>query len=531
VSRALLGILYPHYLAPVPSMAIAQFHLDSGQGSLTNGYRIPRHTELTTKPVRGVRCRFRTCSPVTLWPLEIASAELHHPLRGLVPLPGSRSFRSHCVLVLRLRAFPGASFASLAPGPLRIFLHGEGGVMGGVYEILCAGPCQVELHDPAGAGRGGLVLAPGAIHPGGFDREDMALPYPPHSFRGYALLQEYFSFPEKFLCFDLLGLQRAGETGATQEIEVRIFSARIPHFDQAVQPSNFRLGCTPVANLFQRRAEPIRMDHTKVEYRVVPDAHAPWAHEVYSIDSVTCVGGDGFDETPLQPLYALGHRASDDGAFWSASRRQAIDGATEVHLSTTDEHLAPTTPAVETLSLALTCTNRDLPARLPFSGGIGGDLDTEHIAPFVRVECLSRPSAAARPVLSAGAHWRLISQLSLNHLSLVEGGVEALRGILELYDFADSAATRNQIAGLAGVGSQRVVRNVNGAFCQGLRVHLSFEREHFVGAGFFLFASVLERFLALYASINSFIETEAHIVGEETSVHRWPPRAGDQPIL
>src|SRR5256885_8494294 len=76
LTDALLGVLYPHYLAPVPSMAIIQFDLDPGRAQLPNGFLIDRGSRLHTQPVGDVPCKFRTCYPVTLWPVELASAKI-----------------------------------------------------------------------------------------------------------------------------------------------------------------------------------------------------------------------------------------------------------------------------------------------------------------------------------------------------------------------------------------------------------------------------------------------------------------------
>lgn len=533
VTDALLGILYPHYLSPIPSMAIVQLHLDPGQGQLTTGYEIPRHTELTARPVQGVRCRFRTGTQVHLWPIEVAEATLEHPL-STAPVGPAREFRARSLVRLRLRTLAGTNFTTLRPPSLRFFLHGESALTAGLYEMICGGPCQIELHPPRRAGeRGPVVLPRDAITPVGFAADEALLPLPAHSFRGYGLLEEYFAFPEKFLFFDLAGIARAAETGAADEVEVRIFSARAPRFDQGVQTTTFRLGCVPVVNLFTKPAEPIWVDHTKAEYLVVPDVHGQQAHEVYSVDAVTSSGPEPGAQRSFKALYSLRH-GSDPGApdvFWHASRRQALDGASDVHLALVDESLGPASPPVETLSCQLTCTNRDLPAQLPFSGGVGTDLDSEHIAPFVRPQCLNRPTPPRRRDVGRGAHWRLVSHLSLNYLSLVEHGREALQAILELYDVVGSAVTRQQIAGIRDVKSSRVVRNVGGAFCRGLKVTVDFDREHFVGTSPYLLAAVLDRFLGLYTSLNAFSQLVARMPPEEEPLHIWPPRAGEQILL
>jgi type VI secretion system protein ImpG len=531
VTDSLLGLLYPHYLAPIPSMAIVQFHADEAQGQRTTGYDIARHTVLTTRPVEGVRCRFRTAYPVTLWPLQVAEANLERQLT-VAPLGGARDFRARALVRLRLRTLPGVNFSQLAPRTLRFFLHGESALATGLYELLAGGPCQVELHAAGGAGKP-VVLPRDAFSPVGFEAEDCMLPYPRHSFRGYALLDEYFCFPDKFLFLDLAGLERAREAGAGEALEVRIFSARAPRFDQEVAATTFRLGCTPIVNLFAKPAEPIWLDHTKAEYLVVPDVHHPLAHEVYSVDSVVSSGPEPGSQRVFRPFYGLRHGGGEGepDAFWHLTREEALDGGTDVHVSLVDGDLRPTSPPVETLSLQLTCTNRDLPASIRFSGTTGGDFDSEHVAPFVRIQCLGAPSPPRRRDPGRGAHWRLISHLALNYLSLVEHGREALQAILELYDASGSGNARRQIDGVVDVRSTRVVRDVNGAICRGLRVAVDFDRDHFIGTSPYLLGAVLDRFLGLYASINSFTQLVARMPPDEEPLHVWPVRAGEQTLL
>jgi type VI secretion system protein ImpG len=205
-----------------------------------------------------------------------------------------------------------------------------------------------------------------------------------------------------------------------------------------------------------------------------------------------------------------------------------------VYLALANLALHPTLPAADTLTVHVTCTNRDLPAHLPF-GGAGGDLTLEHAAPLARIRCLTKPTPTVRPPLGHGARWRLLSHLSLNHLSLCEGGLEALRAVLQLSDFTDSAVVRQQIAGITGIQSRRVVgrpasMSWNGV-CRGLEVTVTFDAEHYVGSGVLVFATVLERFFALYASLNSFTRMIAITQQREEPFHQWPPRAGEQILL
>ncbi|RMF83907.1 MAG: type VI secretion system baseplate subunit TssF [Nitrospinota bacterium] len=530
ITDALLNILYPHYLAPIPSMSIVQFVVDPEQGKLTSGHQIERGTILYSQPVSGMPCRFRTCYPVTLWPIQVAAARFEDPDRFS---PSQAVAAIH----LTLRSQAGITFSELELDHLRFFLHGESQLVHALYELLFNHACQVQLRSNQG-GQAPAILSPHCLQAVGFGPDEGMLPYTPRSFLGYRLLQEYFSFPAKFLFFDLRELDRISSTGLGEELEVYIFLNRTP-VDRSINAGTFRLGCTPIINLFSQIAEPIRLTHTQTEYRVIPDVRRQDSTEVYSIDAVTCTSPDHPEPIRVHPFYSLRHTLEHEKqqAFWYASRRPSQrkgDTGTEVYLSLVDLNFRPSLPATETLTVHVTCTNRDLPGKLPF-GGERGDFELEGAAPLSRIRCLTKPTETIRPPLGQGAQWRFISHLALNYLSICEGGREALQEILRLYDFSDSAVVRQQIAGITDVTSRRVIRRPPSmpwnAFCRGLEITIEFDEEKFVGSGVFLFASVLEKFLGLYASLNSFTQLIATTRQREEPVKRWPPRAGEQILL
>ena len=533
ITDSLLSVLYPHYLAPVPSMAIVQFVLDAERGKLTEAFRIPRAARLFSPPVSGAPCRFRTAYPVTLWPLTVASARLA-PADGL-----GASKRAVSVIRLGLRAQGGTSIAGLRPDTLRFFLHGEGHQTWPLYELLCNNVREVQLRPGAGKPGPPIRLGPDCIRPVGFAPDEGLLPYGPRSFLGYRLLHEYFSFPEKFLFVDVTGLAAAAKAGFTEELEILIFLDHMPQLGEVVTPGTFRLGCVPVVNTFEQIAEPIRVSQTDSEYRVVIDGRRQDATEVYSVDSVVSVSPDDPDPVVYRPFYSFKHEIDQDKqrTFWYATRRPSDrkgDAGTEVYLSLVDLDFKPSRPAADTLTVHVTCTNRDLPARLPF-GGERGLLELEGAAPLSRILCLTKPTTVARPRMGRGAQWRLISHLSLNYLSICDGGREALQEILRLYDFSGSPVVRQQIAGILDVKSRRVVGRPSSmpwnGFCRGLEVTVDLDEEHYVGTGVYLFASVLERFFGLYSSLNSFTQLVAQTRQRKEPLKRWPPRAGEQILL
>ena len=542
ITDALLGVLYPHYQAPIPSMAVIQCVLDRGQAQLSTGYTIPSGAALETDPVDGEPCRFRTVYPVTVWPIEVASAELHGRPFAVPPTPSSSAAVAALRLELRCLS-PEMTFDKLEVDRLRFFLKGQAQHVFGLYELIFNSTIAVVLADSA-KDPNPVLLDSRCLVPVGFERDEGMLPYSVRSMAGYRLLSEYFTFPQKFLFFDLTGLKRArGKKLGNTLCVFLLLSRSSVDLERNVSRDTLQLGCTPVVNLYRQRAEPVTLAHTRSEYRIVPDARRSHATEVYSVDQVSLTTPGG-EKTDFEPFYSFKHASARQGQkrFWYATRRPASRTAgeqgrgTDVYLTLVDLGMDTSAPADGTLDIQTTCLNRDLPHRLPFGEGqlrlrltAGGPLE--------RIECLTRPTPTYRPVLRRGAMWRLISHLSLNHVSLVdsEEGADALREILKLYDFADSAETRSMIDGVLSVSSRRVVgragRDVQGGFCRGVEVTVHFDEQRFAGSGVFLFASVLERFFGLYCSLNSFSRLVATTNKREGALRRWSPRAGETVLL
>jgi type VI secretion system protein ImpG len=292
-------------------------------------------------------------------------------------------------------------------------------------------------------------------------------------------------------------------------------------------------------NLFERVAEPILVDQKRTEYRVIADIRRQEATEIFAVNRVSATPADAPGTfTEYHPFYSIGHHSDDadeEGrrVFWQMARRPSGkkgDDGTEVFLSFCDAQATPVEPDVETVTAFVTCTNRDLPARLPF-GDPSGDFEMETAAPVARIQCLLKPTPARRPSLGGGLQWRLLSHLSLNHLSLVDEGGTGLKEILKLYDFEGSAVARQQINGIAGVSWRPVARRLGDGFARGADVTIEFDEDKYVGMGVFLFASVLERFLGQYVSINSFCRLTARTSQRKDPLRRWPPRSGTRVLL
>jgi type VI secretion system protein ImpG len=538
LTDALLGMLYPHYLAPVPSMAVAQLHLDSAQANLTTGTTIERGTELLSREIAGQPCRFRTTAPVTVWPINVARARYQSSPFGSDIVPPFESRDAEAAIRIELRGAGGAPLTKLGLKELRFFLSGDQPTTHQLYELLFNHVTNVQIRLPqAPPAKGTLTLPAAAIRPVGYEENEGMLPYSPRSFPGYRLLTEYFAFPQKFLFFDLTRLEGLAGMPPQQEAELLIFLNRAaPQLESRVTADSFRLACAPIVNLFSKLAEPIRLSRTKTEYLVVPDVRRPQAMEVYSIDEVESIHPDTKEVLRYQPFYGLGEKTeTGSGAFWHHQRRPSpspADTGTDVYLILVNSDFDPAVPATEVVSVRATCTNRNLPADIQKTGSVDWQFQLAGQSPVRRITTPVDPTSALR-LSTGGDRWRLLSHLSLNHLSIAGGsdGAAALREVLRLYDYASSSSTAQQIDGLFSVKSSRGIAPIREGhtrgFCRGLDVELTFDDEKYPGTGFYLLASVLERFLGQYASINSFTRMIARSRQRDFWEKRWPPRTGN----
>jgi len=540
ITEALLNILYPHYLRPLPSMTIAQFHSDPESGKLTSPLKIPKGTVLYSRPVDGVPCKFRTSYDCTIWPLKVSQAQWMTPDRVRPALRSSEA----AVLRVELECFPDVSFEKLDLETLGFYLNGESAVVHALYELLCRNCVRILVRDPLKAKAPVREISARNLEPMGFGEDEDVLPYPRRSFMGYRLLQEYFAFPEKYFFMSLKGLSELQRAGLTTKAELLFLispfeqDGRHQRLEVAVNEKTLRLGCAPVINLFAQAAEPILVDQTRYQYPIVPDARRRQTMEIYSVDEVVSTDAETHETVTYHPLYSEKHAVQGTSpAYWYISRafsNRKGDEGTDVFLSLVDMSARPMQLDYDTVTVRCTCTNRDLVARLPF-GSEAGDFEMTGAAAIKRIVALHKPTRTLRPPLDGKTLWALISHLSLNYLSIVNDGKEALQKILELYDFSDSPEIKKQISGIASVSSRRhftrVISEHGVGFARGTRVEIEFDEEEFSGSGAYLFASVLEKFLGLYTSMNSFTQLVARSRQRKEALEEWMPRAGQQMLI
>lgn len=558
-AQHLLQVVYPNYLAPTPAMAIAQFLPTMTETALTGGFVLPRATMLRGQMPRGevTACQFRTAHDVTLWPIEIAEARYlpQAPDLPVNALPISEPVRG--VVRLRLRTAGGLPFQKVALDRLTLFLSGSDDVALKLYELLLGSGLGVVAGPPARPLPWFEWVGREAIQPIGFAAEQALLPYGSRSFSGYRLLHEYFVFPDRFRFVELSGLRRALARSSADELEISVPLARgDAALASLVDGTSFALHCSPIINLFSRRADRIHVSDQRAEHHLVVDRTKPMDFEVYSVESVTGYGEGLEAQQEFRPFYGSvdGDANGSGDAFFTVRREpralsegQRRDGArtgyigSEVFLSLVDPREAPYSGRIRQLAVEVVAGNRDLPLLMPVGGD--GDFSLNVSAPITGVRCLRGPTRPRSAVPDGEIAWRLINHLSLNYLTLTDlddrQGATALRELLTLYaDLVDAEATdalsRRQTLGVRRVGVTPRTRRlpVPGpiVFARGLDIRLTVDETAFAGGSAFLLGSVLEQLFGRLASMNTF--TELALTSETRGeIKRWPPRMAARQLV
>ncbi len=547
VSQTLLNVVYPQYLRPIPSMSVVQMEVDPDQGH-TSGLTVEAGQSLVSPPAKGsgVRCRFQTCYPVTLWPVGVGKAKWRSP-HGLDL--GRREKEVAAVLSVGLECQGGLRFGELEMGRIRFFLDGDLPLTTTIFELLDNNCQEILIRDPSNPDRAPVVLPGSALVPVGMEEGDGILPLARSAFLGYRIIQEYFAFPQKFLFFDLTGLEAVTTADWGPNAEVLFLLRSFPGSDRqealerGVTSDTVRLGCTPVVNLFKTESEPIRVSQRRTEYLVrAKGATKEFSPEVFSIDRMEAVVGGTPKRVPLEPFFSYRSRESKGGApaFWHFRRFPSNwleDGATDMSVAFVDPAGDTIQPNFPSVTAGLTCFNGTLPTKLPIGTAVDFHAEEGEGSALKRIVSLMHPTAPIQPPLGSSTFWRIVSQLSLNYLSLVDGGGDAIRELLRLYNFGDHEIGEKHISGISRVESEPLYARVRGehglSFARGRKVTIEFDGSLYPGGGAYLLASVLERFLGLYSSMNSFSKLVAKVRSKQKTytLREWHPRAGQKPLL
>ncbi len=562
----LLEIVYPDYLAALPSMAVVQMIPNTDDAGLARGHVVERGSAMRSGLGKDIQtpCEFRTAHEVTLFPLTIDKVEYIGTRAQLAKL-GVRPGREVMAGIrICLKTTGGVEINELQMEHIPLFAGGSGTLAMTLFEHIVANVCGLSVATGTAGDRSVVDLDDSHVRPAGFDASEALLNYRSPSFEGFRLLREYFAFPERYRFLDFSGLRPSLERGSGDTFELLIhLSARHNELEGTLGPRNFLPFCTPVINLFPKRTDRVRLNDRDHEFHIIPDRSRPMDYEIHQVLEVKGFGSRSEEQAEFLPFYALRdrHRVKDNSAFYTLQRRarllssrQKLKGARsrylgqELFISLVDGREAPYASDLEQLGIKTMCTNRDLPLHIPL-GQKGGDFFLEESAPVREVEAVAGPtrptslglvgeSRHQRAAATSGElAWRVINHLSLNYLSLIENdeerGAAALREMLELYSNGHKVMER-QINGITAVNARAVTRRLDIpgpiSYGRGLEIVVSLDESVFEAGGMVMLGMVLSEFFRKYVSVNNVTETiiRTDVDGE---VARWPVKMGRRPEL
>ena len=547
----LLEIVYPHFLAPTPSMMVVAFEPDLGNAGVKEGFTLKRGARLRSRPIEGEQtaCLYRTAADCTLWPVEISEVEYIDSRGGLVAAGVSRDTPARAGIRLRLKRRDGGKMSALPMNALTLHLTGQGAEAWVLHEALSTKVSGMVGRSVDRRNDWTQALPGAKSTPLGFGRDEALLPTPRRSFDGYRLLQEYFAMPERFHFVELTGMLPALKRANESEVDLYLLLAdTMPDNGACVRRETFVLNAVAAVNLFDRQFDRLHMTNSDTEQYVTPNRTAPLDYEVFAIDRVFGISGKDNEETEFRPFYSatdITAAGESHPAYYTINRRmrqrnekERLRGVrtsylgSEVYLSLVDATQAPYAAGMTQLAVTGLCTNRDLPLLLSTAGK-----DAFHLpdgGPVLGILTIVSPTRP-RPTIAQGeTAWRLISHLSLNYLSITDSdggqrGAEALRELIGLYAPSGDRVIAKQLEALRGVATRPIVRRmadeVLSTAVRGLEIKLDFDESFFDGSGVYVLASVLERFFRKYVTINSFTETVLS-TQQRGEITRWRPEKG-----
>ncbi len=588
-TEQLLNRISVNFLAPVPAMGIVQLKLNLGDVALKKGIPVPAGTVLQSQVAKGIQtpCKFRTGHALTLWPLEIQAVE-HGPFRGTPPkVPGKGVVRS--ALHIHIQTTTQSALSQLPVDTLDFHVSAGDEYAFPLFDRACHAAAAVAIR-PTGKSSWHFLPA-GSVQAMGLSDEEALLPADARQFSGTRLLQEFFSFPQRFLFFQVRGLKSHLASFQQQSFELALcFTDSNLEMDRVVDQDSLALNCTPVVNLFEYACDRVLLDERLHEMHVQPNRSRPQDFEVHSVLSVEGHGQHRVLAVPA--LYSSGagleneteayrsrgannsthngtHNSTNNSTNNSdalgtngphyvlrrtptlVSEKQAREGGRSSYTGT-DVYLGMTQSTgeliaghgLQQLAVRALCTNRDLPLLMPVGKG-PTDLVWPGNLPLQSIRFLRGPSRPKAPVKTGQTCWQLIEHLSLNYLGLIDRGdshqnphhngcAAALTQLLGLYADPAQSAQQHIVRAVQSVHSQvavsRIVRQGRPTVVRGLQVTLTLDELALQGLGVAVLGSVLARYLAAHVSVNSFVQTRIHSV-HSGAVLDFPARSGNRPLL
>ncbi|ALU89496.1 type VI secretion system baseplate subunit TssF [Herbaspirillum rubrisubalbicans] len=534
-ANALLNSLYPHLAAPVPSMLVAQISVKPKGNDLSHEQVLERGRNISTPAFsaagRRIDCRFRTAYETPLMPFEVTAIQT----QSLKAYPwlcedGNGDTKNSAVLRVSLRSKGVANLKGR--GRLRFFLNPTEPGAYDLYDLLALHLDSMAITVPQTSQTRRLPVE--QFRWLGEADDEAMLPCNPQTHPGYRLLQEYFSFPEKFMFFEVSQIDFGGV--CDQFDLLFLLDSELQEYS-SYPAQTLRLNCVPLVNLYPQRLDPLKLDHSKYEYHLLGDLENHRYCEIYAIETLESSSPRSGTRT-IAPYFAIDQsdRLEQQDYFYT-TRREASQGVdiagSEIFISFLDQQFNTTQLVDEVIGGRALCTNRRLPEQLD----CGAPLYLEGPGAVSAITVLSKPSPHQNPPIIGTRPWALVSQLSLNHLSLADSplALGALKDILRLHLGPNAGHGLRQIEGLQGLHCHSIMRHrhIDGwrGFVRGHDVRLQIDQHCFEDASAVLFCAVLRHFFRSYATVNQLVEVSLEMNNLTGVQKQWQPLAGAQVVL
>nr|WP_295468105.1 type VI secretion system baseplate subunit TssF [Mesorhizobium sp.] len=553
-SRSVLDLLYPDLISPTPATGMAVLKPGQQVHTMDAGHVIARGTRLISGLLPGIstRATYSTAQDVHLWPLEVASVRYLQDKSSIANagIAAAKGQSAESALCLTLARIGKGNLSDLALDQLRFCFAGRTKAAL-IFDAIFGACSAVGARPEARAGRLSPLPMPAMV---GIADSEALMPRTRSSFEGYRLLREYFMMPERFHYARIDGLQPTLRVCSGRLDIVFLFKRPAPELAD-LTPADFELFATPIINLFERECNIVELDPRKTRQPVYADRTRPRDFEIFRITRVDDADHVG-PEASIPELFSLGQNR---GSGWVYSterrprratedeRRQGVTRASyvgdDVFLAVSRRPDGVRSDRPKRIDIVALCTNRDLPIlddtpTLTLDGG-------DPVESIRLIGALRQPQRSIAASLPAGAEgesradelaWRMVSQLSLNFLSLAADGrgADPLHALIDLYAERGDPGLARHVRSIARVSSRPVVERlaIEGPMCfgRGVEVTLDIDQSVLTGHSALLLSALLSRLFARYAGINGFVRTRSRLLQKQEDV-LWPMSPGNRHLI
>lgn len=506
-----MDTLQPHCLKPVPATTIVAF---TPKEHMTQPLTVSAGAQVDSVPVRGTKCRFRSCFDISVHPVKITNARYIEP-SGKLPV---------IVLDLELNQMPLSAWQG---DSLRLFLSGTYRHASDTYLMLMRYLKQITITTSGNY----IRLPAGNLKPFGFDRNETILAGENCHMPGHLVLQEYFLFPEKYLFLDLHGMDKCRLLGESASCMIEFELASTLPYKPTVGANSFALHAVPAINLFEHKARPILLDRCGTQSRISVSGSKPENYRIYSVDKVSAFNKIGSGKT----LYGRSQKEIHDLAgntnyclsYIQSNKDEGYD--TCINLPALQDASSGYKTKID---IDLTCSNGTLAEQLgPGDVCVPASTTPEPLQPSNISQVTHYASSGIQP----NRQWKLLSILILNGTSLgALPGIKAALKELAITDNRNHAAFQANIERIEAIESIEIKQSdriLSGKMYRGCDIRLKLHAANFSGPGdLYLFACAFERFLGGYVSAFCYIRMS---VEDTDGSHQfeWPARFGDKSVV